>query len=105
MPNLVPMTGTVVIRDGKRVRPQIGKSFNFTKDEVKDLEAAKAKLRKPSDEADEAAPDAASATAPVGPSAEASQAKARGGKKKATAETSDAEAAADAAKGDEDEDL
>jgi hypothetical protein len=97
MPKLVPMTGTVVIRDGRRVRPVIGKAFNFTKEEIADLEAAGAKLRKPTDEAEESEAEAASSTTPS--SAEKSQAKARGGKKPATAAKSDEEAET------EDEDL
>jgi hypothetical protein len=42
---LVPLTGTVVVRDGKRIRPVIGKAFDYTADEIESLRAAGAKFR------------------------------------------------------------
>lgn len=85
---LVPLTGTIVVRDGKRVRPEIGKAFTYTDDELTSLKAAGAKFRAPANEAPAEAP-AASNTKPVKSSAEESQAEAKGGKKKATANTAD----------------
>lgn len=89
--NMVPTIGVVVVRDGKRVRPTIGKAYSFTTEERDAiLEAHPGALRKPANEdtgSDEAAPAAAVS------SAEKSQSKARGGNKSATANKSDAEAA------------
>lgn len=34
MPKRVPTASVIVIRDGKRVEPKIGKSFPFTEDEI-----------------------------------------------------------------------
>lgn len=94
---MVPLTGTVVIRDGKRVRPQIGKPYDFEGDEIEQLEASGAKFRAPTDESESAdAESARTSTGKAKPSAEASQSKARGGKKPATANESDEEAAEDA---------
>lgn len=39
MPKRIINEGILVIRDGKRVRPEIGKAFNLTDDEIKQLEA------------------------------------------------------------------
>lgn len=92
MAKMVPTVGIVVIRDGKRVRPTIGKAFDFTKEEIADLkEAHPTALRKSSNE------DDGESTAT--PSAAVSQAKARGGKKAATANKSDAEVAEEGTEG------
>lgn len=94
--NMVPTVGVVVVRDGKRVRPTIGKAFGFTADERDALlEAHPGSLRKPTNE-DTGTDESTDATTS---SAEKSQARARGGKKEATANESDKEAAA---KGDDD---
>lgn len=85
---LVPLTGTVVVREGKRVRPEIGKAFEYTADEIESLKSAGAKFRAPANEAPAEAPAAAS-TKPAPSVAEAAQAEAKGGKKKATANTAD----------------
>lgn len=37
MPKLVTNSNVVVVRDGKRVKPTIGKIFNYTADEVKTI--------------------------------------------------------------------
>lgn len=87
---LVPLSGTVVVRDGQRVRPQIGKPFDFTAEEIEQLKAGGTKFREASDET-----EAAEAEPATGSSAEASQAKAKGGNKKATADKSDDENAAE----------
>jgi len=96
------MIGTVVVRDGARVRPVIGQPFDFTKEEIDGItEAAPNALQMPSKEATEDQATAASSTtsvtgkAGVKPSAEASQAKAKDGQKKATASKSDEEASQD----------
>ncbi len=81
---MVPTVGVVVIRDGKRVTPEVNKAFAFTADEQKSIEEAHpGALRKPSNE-DESVTTAAA-------SAEGSQARAKGGKKQATANVSDEE--------------
>lgn len=85
--------GVTVVRDGQRIRPEIGKTFDFTaaeRDAV--LEVDPSALTKPAGE-EEGTPTTASTSAPA--SAEQSQAKASGGKKKATANKSDAENAED----------
>jgi len=85
---MVPTMSVVIVRDGKRVKPEIGKSFDFTADERDSiLEAQPNALRKAAAGDEEGTADTSSA--------EQSQAKAKGGKKKATAAKSDAEAAAD----------
>lgn len=38
MPLRTPMQSVVVIRDKKRVTPEIGKPFEFTKEEVAEIE-------------------------------------------------------------------
>lgn len=66
---LVPLTGTVVVRDGNRVRPTIGKAFEYSAEEVEQLRSAGAKFRAPQNEtvdegeiatSTKAAPEAAS---------------------------------------------
>jgi hypothetical protein len=91
--SMVPTVGVVVVRDGNRVRPTIGKAFPFTTEERDAiLEAHPSALRKPNNE-DTGEESVTEATVS---SAEKSQAKARGGKKTATASKSDEEAAEDA---------
>jgi hypothetical protein len=98
MKSLVPLSGTVVVRDGRRVRPVIGKAFDYSDSEIEQLKASGARFRTPTDETETAEPAEAARTTTTRPSkAEASQAGARRGKKKATAETADDEI-------DEDED-
>lgn len=47
----VPMISTVVVRDGKRVYPTLGKSFPFTADEINTIKALHpTALRKPVNE-------------------------------------------------------
>jgi hypothetical protein len=90
--------GVTVVRDGQRIRPEIGKTFDFTAEERDAImETNPSVLAKPEGEAEgEAVPASTSAktTTTTTSSAESSQAKARGGKKAATANKSDAEAAA-----------
>lgn len=87
---MVPTVGVVVIRDGNRVVPEIGKAFAFeTEERDAILEAQPNALRKPKNEDEDAGDEA------VASSAEAAQVKAKGGKKKATANKSDEEAAQD----------
>ena len=94
--SMVPTVGVVVVRDGKRVRPTIGKAFSFTTEERDAiLEAHPSALRKPTNE--DTGSDESTGAAEVS-SAEKSQSKARGGRKPATANKSDEEAA----KGDDD---
>ena len=82
--------GCTVIRDGQRVRPQIGKDFTFSADERDSiLSADPGALVKATGEEGEATVGTVTA------SAEQSQAKATGGRKKATANKSDAENASD----------
>jgi len=95
---MVPTVSVVVIRDGVRVKPEIGKSFDFTTEERDGLaEAHPTALRKVAGGDEEGVAVAAPTVKekPVKSSAEASQAKAKGGKKASTAETSDDEAAQD----------
>jgi hypothetical protein len=84
--------GCTVIRDGRRVRPTVGEEFDFTKAEIDGLNAADpAALAMPSkggDEGEDAAPKK-----PARSSAQASQAAAKDGEKKATANKSDEESA------------
>jgi len=92
--------GVTVIRDGKRVRPEIGKTFDFTADERDSILGADASaLVKPQGEEAGTATAASvtGGTTPTGtpPSAEQSQSKASGGRKKSTAGKSDAENASD----------
>ena len=79
--------GVTVIRDGNRVRPTVGKEFDFTKAEIDGLKDSGALAMPSKDDADEDT----TTTAPS--SAQSSQAKARGGKKAATANKSDGEIA------------
>ena len=85
--------GVVVVRDGARVRPQLDKNFYFTQDEIDSINAATpGSLVNPiSTEQGEAVPASVSKKATTGSKAEAAQAGAKGGKKKATANKADSE--------------
>jgi hypothetical protein len=89
--------GVTVVRDGRRIRPEINKAFDFTADERDSiLSADPAALAAPAgEEQGVATPSSTSGTTTTTTtsSAESSQAKAKGGKKAATANKSDAEAA------------
>lgn len=37
MPTLIPLKGIIVHRDGKSVMPELGKPFEFSEAEVKDI--------------------------------------------------------------------
>ena len=88
--SMVPTVGVVVVRDGKRVRPEIGKAYDFTKEERDAiLEAHPTALRKPQNE--ETGEDSSKPAASTKRTAEASQSKASGGKKAATASKADSE--------------
>jgi hypothetical protein len=95
MPKRLIKKGITVIRDGNRVRPTVGKVFDLTKEEIAALDEADASALGKASEAEDAEGDTA---AP--PSAQQSQSKASGGKKKATAGKSDAENAADGDEGE-----
>ncbi|MCB1865168.1 MAG: hypothetical protein KDG50_07030 [Chromatiales bacterium] len=82
MPKMVPLQSVVLFREGKRVRPQIGKVFNFTADEIEELtEASPECLRKPIAETDgDQAADAKEAAVGKAPTKEPAKS-AAGGKK------------------------
>lgn len=104
--SMVPTVSVVIVRDGKRVKPEIGKAFDFTKEEADSiLETQPGALRKAAGDEDgtQDALDASKGSRGAKPSAEASQAGAKGGRKKATAAKSDAENAEDEGKEDGDE--
>lgn len=97
MPKRLVKKGVTVIRDGRRVRPEVGKAFDFTKEEIEGLKEADATALGTVEEtknAEDGTATAAATSTPT-PSAEQSQAKAKDGKKKATATKSDAENAKD----------
>lgn len=51
MPKRVPTVSVIVIRDGKRVSPPLNKGFNFTDDEITQINAIQpGALRKPINE-------------------------------------------------------
>jgi hypothetical protein len=82
--------GVTVVRDGKRVKPEIGKAFDFTAEERDNiLSADPAALAKHTGEEDGNA--TAAATSTTSSSAEGSQAGAKDGEKTPTANKSDAE--------------
>ena len=93
--------GVTVVRGGKRVRPEIGKNFDFTAEEADGIRSADAGALGPAaDTTTKGEAEVASSTdkttgKPVASSAEASQANAKDGKKKPTANKSDAEVAAE----------
>ena len=103
MPKRLVKKGVTVVRDGKRVRPEIGKNFDFTAVEIERMTGVDSTVlaKADSNAEDGTAEVAGTGTAPS--SAEKSQAKAKGGKKKATANKSDAEAAGDDGEPDEGE--
>ena len=84
---LVPLSGTIVVRDGNRIRPTIGKAFEYTAEEVEQLRNAGAKFRAPQNEEPDAG-EAATATKSTS-NAEGAQAGAKGGKKAPTANKAD----------------
>lgn len=96
--------GVTVVRDGKRVRPEIGKTFDFEGDEIETITAVDpTALGDPKSEEPGKAETASVETAPpanagtstaASSSAEGSQTGAQGGTKTPTANVSDAEAAA-----------
>ncbi|HLP70324.1 MAG TPA: hypothetical protein VK181_22690 [Rhizobium sp.] len=87
---LVPLSGTVVVREGKRIRPEIGKAFEYTDDEITSLKNAGAKFRAPqNEEPTEGVAATSTKPAPTASVAEEAQAEAKGGKKKATANKAD----------------
>lgn len=86
--------GVTVVRDGARVRPTIGEDFSFTAEERDGIISADpAALTKPAKQSEGESSDPASTTPPAR-TAETSQAKARGGRKAATANTADSDDAA-----------
>lgn len=51
MPKRIPQHTVVVIRDGQRVKPEVGVAFDFTQDEVDSINGANSKaLRHPINE-------------------------------------------------------
>lgn len=55
MQTMVPIESVVVVRDGKRVTPPIGKGFNFTDAEVRDIKRIRQEaIRKPINESERA---------------------------------------------------
>jgi hypothetical protein len=79
--------GVTIVRDGARVRPEVGKLFDFTKEEVDALKDSGHIGAAKEGEDEEGTAEVASTTS----NAETSQAGARGGKKKATANKADSE--------------
>ncbi len=69
MPERITLASIVVIRDGKRVRPELNKPFNYTKEEITSiLEGHPAALRKPINEStkdDEKGPAAEGSKTPT----------------------------------------
>jgi hypothetical protein len=99
--------GVTVVRDGKRIRPEVNKTFDFTATERDSILERDASALVAADSADEGTAETASTT-PAGSGAAKSQAKARGGSKAATsnksdAETTDADTDADADKSGDDD--
>lgn len=94
--------GITVVREGKRVRPEVGKDFELTAEEVEDIKAADAAAIGPASGEDgkadtasvETAPPTGTGTSTAPSSAEGAQAGAKDGVKTPTANVSDAEAAA-----------
>lgn len=92
--------GVTVVRDGRRVRPEVGKLFDFSKEEIDGLNEADATALGKASEAD--SEDGTATTASTS-NAETSQSKASGGKKAATANKADGES--DGKSGTTDDDL
>jgi hypothetical protein len=101
MPKRVPTIGVIVIRDGKRVSPPLNKGFNFTDDEITQINAIHATaLRKPINESVEE-PSGKGHTSDDAEAGKAPSKAAPDGSKKATAAKGKKAAAATKAK-DED---
>jgi hypothetical protein len=80
--------GVTIVRDGQRIRPKVGKLFDFTNDEINAVKETDATTLGAASEAeDEEGEATVASTTPKPSSAEASQAGARGGRKTATATT------------------
>lgn len=114
MPKLVPTIGVTVIRDGVRKTPQIGKAFDFTKDEIEAVrKQVPTAFRKPVNEDDTPVEQTASdATAPdANAKPTAAKTPKRGKKKAATAADSEAangavgDQSGDADDSDDDDDI
>jgi hypothetical protein len=93
MPKRLVKKGVTIVREGKRVRPEVGKGFDFTADEIEritEVDPAALGSAKEATAAEDGEAETASTTTTS--SAEGSQAGAKGGKKAATANKSDAEA-------------
>lgn len=112
MPKLVPTIGVTVIRDGVRKTPQIGKAFDFTKEEIEAVrKQVPTAFRKPVNEDDTPVEQTATdASAPDG-NAKPTATKAAKRPKKEAATAADSEAANkkvgdgdDADNGDDDDD-
>lgn len=84
--------GAVVIRDGRRVRPEIGKTFTFSDAEIDQLNGATPGTLGPVSEAQAEDGDATAKASATSSAAEGSQTGAKAGRKRATAGTSDTEA-------------
>lgn len=57
MAKRIPVQTVVVVRDGKRVTPEIGKPYNFTDAEIADFDRlSPGAVRKPTNEAGDEAP-------------------------------------------------
>lgn len=84
--------GVTVVRDGNRVRPQVGKMFDFSKEEIDALKDSGALGAAKEGEDDDGEATTASTSRSRASSAEASQAGAKDGKKTATANTENKDA-------------
>lgn len=114
MTSMVVNARITVVRDGKRVTPEIGKTFDFTAEEVEAMNATlPGGIRKPINESKADAEDDSAAKGPAVSKAAANTSKAKG---KADASTpkkpvpaagpeSGEDADADDEAGDEDEDI
>lgn len=100
MPKRLVKKGVTVVRDGKRVRPEVGKLFDFTSEEIASLKEADAAALGKGNEGDTEDGTVTEASTSKGKpsSAEASQAGAKGGKKAATATTENKDSGKAAAK-------
>jgi hypothetical protein len=97
MPKRLVKKGVTVVREGRRIRPEINKGFDFTKEEIDAItETDPTVLGSAKDaEAVEDGTAEVASTSTATSSAEGSQAAAKGGKKTSTANKSDAEAKTD----------
>lgn len=107
MAKLVPTVSVIVVRDSKRIKPEIGKGFDFTADEVKDINTLHpGALRKP---VNETADETVETDATVTGNAAANQTAGKGPKttkasKKAAASQADSQSAAATNDGEGDDD-